>query len=174
MRQRARQRGQELVEFGITIILFMTIALGVITFGHAFMVANMITHAARDGARVGASWATRDTNSCGRLPSTITTAGASNPIETLVKNELRTVYADVASFNVSVCQGNTGSETCPPGVTVPDAPNCGSPTTPVVIVNVQGCVPFLMNIFALGTSCSGGARGFTVNRSVWFRDEKRG
>ena len=174
MRANRREAGQGLVELGIIVVLLLALTMGVVQFGHAFMVANMITHAARDGARLGASWATRDTNSCGRLPSTITTAGATNPIETLVKNELRTVYADVASFNVRICQGNTGSEVCPPGVTVPDAPNCGNPTTPVVIVNVQGCVPFLMNIFALGTPCSGGARGFTVNRSVWFRDEKRG
>ena len=46
--------------------------------------------------------------------------------------------------------------------------------TPVVIVNVQGCVPQLMNIFAGGTPHSGGSRGFTVGRSVWFRDERRG
>ena len=49
-----------------------------------------------------------------------------------------------------------------------------NPATPVVIVNVTGCVPYLMNIFALGTPCGGGARGFNVNRSVWFRDERRG
>src|SRR5205823_2626252 len=88
--------------------------------------------------------------------------------------EPRTVYADVSSFNVRVCQGNNRSEACPPGVSVPDAPSCENPTTPVVIVNVQGCVPYLMNMFALGTPYTGGGRGFTVNRSVWFRDEKRG
>src|SRR5947199_10674313 len=57
--RRRRQRGQELVELGVTIVLFMTIALGVLMFGHAFMVLNMVTHAARDGARLAASWADR-------------------------------------------------------------------------------------------------------------------
>ena len=59
MRQRRDQRGQELTELGITILL-MSVALGVIQFGSAWMVLNMVTHAARDGARVAASWVNRD------------------------------------------------------------------------------------------------------------------
>jgi Flp pilus assembly protein TadG len=55
MKQRRNQRGQGLVETGIILVLFMAIALGLLTFGHAFMVANMITHAARDGARLAAT-----------------------------------------------------------------------------------------------------------------------
>jgi hypothetical protein len=159
------------VELGIIIVLLLALTMGVVQFGHAFMVANMVTHAARDGARIGASWAARDTNTCGRLPSTVT--GPTGPIATTVLNEIATV-ASTAGFTVNVCQGNDGTQACPPGLAVPAPPNCGNPATPVVIVNVQGCVPYLMNIFALGTPCGGGARGFTVNRSVWFRDERRG
>ena len=171
MRSDRREKGQGLVELGIIIVLLLALTMGVVQFGHAFMVANMVTHAARDGARLGASWSTRVTNSCGALPSTAT--APTGPIATAVKNEIATV-ADATGFTVNVCQGNDGTQACPPGLTVPTAPNCGSPSTPVVIVNVTGCVPYLMNIFALGTPCGSGARGFNVNRSVWFRDEKRG
>src|SRR5262245_18608994 len=166
-----RRRGQAMIELGIVVIVFAMLSMGAVQFRHAFMVLNMITHAARDGAHTAASWAERDAGSCGRRPTAVTTAGAGNPVETAVRNEITSVYA--GSLNVSVCQGNDGTEACPTGVAVPDTPNCGSPSNPVVMVNVQGCVPYLLNILGLGTACSGGARGFTVNRTVWFRDEKR-
>ena len=50
----ANQRGQALAETGIAITLLLLLVMGVIEFGRAFMVANMITHAARDGARSAA------------------------------------------------------------------------------------------------------------------------
>ena len=54
---------------GITIVVFVAIAFGVVTFGHAFMAANMITHAARDEVRVAATWPQRGAQlgSYGRL-----------------------------------------------------------------------------------------------------------
>jgi TadE-like protein len=165
------RRGQAMIELGIVVVVFAMLTMGAVQFGYAFMVLNMITHAARDGAHTAASWAQRDGGSCGRLPALVTTSGGSNPVEQAVRTEINTVYA--GSLNVSVCQGNDGTETCPSGVTVPDSPNCGSPTNPVVMVNVRGCVPYLLNILNLGTVCDGGQRGFTVNRTVWFRDEKR-
>lgn len=174
MRRGSPKAGQGLVELGIIVVLLLALTMGVIQFGHAFMVANMITHSARDGARLAASWGTRVTGSCGTLPTTLTTSGASNPVESLVRSELATVVGSTSGFTIAVCQGDSGAQACPGSFTPPTAPNCGNPATPVVIVNVQGCVPYLMNIFGLGTPCSGGARGFTVNRSVWFRDEKRG
>ena len=166
-----RQRGQAMIELGVIVVVFVLLTMGAVQFGHAFMVVNMITHAARDGAHTAASWAEREAGSCGRLPAAVTTPGASNPVETAVRNEITTVYS--GSLNVRVCQGNDGTEACPSGVAVPDSPNCGTPANPVVMVNVSGCVPYLLNILGLGTPCADGQRGFTVNRTVWFRDEKR-
>jgi TadE-like protein len=171
MDPRPGRRGQAMIELGIVVVVFAMLTMGAVQFGYAFMVLNMITHAARDGAHTAASWAQRDAGSCGRLPSLVTTSGGSNPVEQAVRTAINTVYA--GSLNVSVCQGNDGTEACPSGVTVPDSPNCGSPANPVVMVNVRGCVPYLLNILNLGTVCDGGQRGFTVNRTVWFRDEKR-
>src|SRR5947208_15538743 len=51
-----RERGQALIETAISILLFLGVTLALVTFGHAFMVVNMITHAAQDGARLVATW----------------------------------------------------------------------------------------------------------------------
>src|ERR1041385_6939897 len=45
------QRGQALAEAAIGAIVTILLVAGVIEWGRAFMVANMITHAASDGAR---------------------------------------------------------------------------------------------------------------------------
>ena len=153
MRQ-ARVRGQAMVEASVVIVLFLGIALGLITFGHAFMVANMITHAARDGARVAATWTPR--GPCGRLDNTNAAA-----IQTMVQNEIRAVTPE--TFSVNISQNWT-----PPG----SAP-CGTPTTPTVQVNVQGCVPYVFPLLlprSIGYDC-GGKTGFRVDRTVVFHDE---
>jgi Flp pilus assembly protein TadG len=153
MKNRESQKGQELVEFGIIIVLFITLALGVITFGHAFMVANMITHAARDGARLAATWPTR--GACQRLDNANTDA-----IQTTVKNEIATVTG--TTFMVDVTQNPVQ----------PSGPPCTTSTTPLVVVTVTGCVPYVFPILpaGLGVNCNG-RKGFNVNRTVSFHDE---
>src|SRR2546426_5032563 len=153
MTKRESQRGQELVEFGIIIVLFITLALGVVTFGHAFMVANMITHAARDGARLAATWPTR--GACQRIDNTNTGA-----IQTTVKNEIATVTG--STFTVDVAQNPVQ----------PGGPPCTASTTPLVVVTVTGCVPYVFPILpaALGVDCNG-QKGFSVSRTVTFHDE---
>src|SRR5262249_40224175 len=102
-----RRPRQAMIALGSGVIGVSMLSRGAVQFGHAFMVLNMITHAARDGAHTAASWAERDAGSCGRLPTAVTTAGAGNPVETAVRNEITSVYA--GSLNVSVCQGNDGT-----------------------------------------------------------------
>ena len=149
------QRGQAVVETGIVIVLFLLLVGGVMQFGHAFMVANMITHAARDGARLAASWQSR--GGCGQLLNT-------SAIQTAVQNAIATVSAE--TFTVTVNQTPSVTATSPP---------CSAPgTTPSVTVNVTGCVPYIFNILNLGTPCGSGGRGFQVNRTVTFDDELRG
>jgi Flp pilus assembly protein TadG len=53
--RRTRTRGQALAELGIVIVLFVFIGLGIIEFGRAWMIINIATHAARDGARAAAA-----------------------------------------------------------------------------------------------------------------------
>ncbi len=146
-------RGQALIEFGIAVILFMTIALGVLMFGHAWMVTNMVTHAARDGARIAASWASR--GACQQITD-------DQPIKDAVNARIATVTA--VTFSVSVSQNPLVTSSSPP---------CAAPgATPTVAVNVNGCVPYLFNILGLGSAgCPG---GFQMNRTVSFADELRG
>jgi hypothetical protein len=46
-----RQRGQALAEMGMVITILVFLMMGIVEFGRAMMIANMITQAARDGAR---------------------------------------------------------------------------------------------------------------------------
>ena len=153
MRQRRSQRGQELVELAITIVLFATLALGVLMFGHAFMVVNMVTHAARDGARLASSWA--DRGACQQINS-------DTQIKQAVNDRIATVTA--VQFTVTVGQNPPVTSSSPP---------CANPgSTPSVTVNVNGCVPYLFNI--VGLSSGGCTGGFKVNRTVTFADDLRG
>jgi Flp pilus assembly protein TadG len=150
---RRAERGQAFVETAIVVLLFVGIATALVTFGHAFMAINMITHAARDGARLAATWPTR--GGCNKLDGT-NTAG----IQTLVQNEIASVVS--GSFSVDVRNNPFQVGTLP----------CATSTTPTVIVTVTGCVPYLFPILPanLGTDCNG-QKGFAVNRSAEFHDE---
>src|SRR5205823_1524085 len=51
---RRGRRGQALAELGIIIVLLVFLVMGIIEFGRAWMIGNMITQAARHGARAAA------------------------------------------------------------------------------------------------------------------------
>jgi TadE-like protein len=145
--------GQELVEFGIVVVLFMTLVLGVLMFGQAWMVLNAVTHAARDGARIAASWA--DRGACQQINSV-------DQIRQAVNDRIAAVTAQ--TFTVTVTQDPPNTAPSPP---------CDNPgSIPTVQVNVNGCIPYLFNVLGFGSAdCPG---GFTVNRTVTFPDELRG
>jgi Flp pilus assembly protein TadG len=115
---RRSERGQALVETGIVIVMFVTLVMGTIEFGRAWMVSNMITHAARDGARLGATWPTR-------------TAGAiSTSDKTTIQNQVQAEMANVL-----------GS---PTGLTATVSQTTG--TIPTVQVRVNGSVSYLFRL----------------------------
>src|SRR5262249_51552223 len=60
-RVRSRERGQAMAEMAIVAPLFILLLFGIIEFGRAWMISNMITHAARDGARAAAVLQNRGT-----------------------------------------------------------------------------------------------------------------
>lgn len=51
---RRGERGQALVEMGIVLMLLLTLMMGTVEFGRAWMISNMVTHAARNAARAAA------------------------------------------------------------------------------------------------------------------------
>ena len=124
--QRSRQRGQALVELGIVIVLIVTLAMGIIEFGRAFMIINMITNAAREGARVASVMqaSARDANNC------ITAAS-----KTTISNMVIAQVANVSSTS---------------GITVNTTQTCTG-TIPIVTVAVSGTVNYLFGLPGLGS-----------------------
>ena len=113
----------------------------------------MITHAARDGARLAATWPYR--GACNAITNY-------DSIKSTVKAEIGTVTG--GSFQVNVDQVPSQNGLTPP--------NCVNSTTPQVKVTVTGCVPYIFPILPsnLGQDCNG-QKGFTVNRVAYFHDE---
>ena len=50
---RNRRRGAALVEMALVLPVFVAVTLGIIEFGRAMMVSQLVTNAAREGARLG-------------------------------------------------------------------------------------------------------------------------
>jgi Flp pilus assembly protein TadG len=133
-----------MVELGITILLFLALSLGIVEFGRTLMIVNMITHAARDGARVAAVVPPSNRN-----PSTGTILNTS-AIQDRVHDMIAQVMgaAAASAFTVNVTQPTLSG-------------------IPMVSVNVAGQVPYLFGHFLFG------AADLSINRTVTFRDEGR-
>src|SRR5262249_59628214 len=89
-------RGQALVETGIVIVLLCTLVMGIIEFGRAFLIANMITNAAREGARAAAVWPSTQRDGGGHILDT-------TPIKRLTLDTL-TGTVDTSGVVVDVTQ----------------------------------------------------------------------
>jgi Flp pilus assembly protein TadG len=149
----ANQRGQAMTELAFVMVILVLVMMGIIEFGRAFMVANMITNAARDGARSAAALADGERGTCGSIsPSYAPIAGAAGT--GMVLSEISNVV-DPTGLSVTIAQA--------PSVVV--ASPCPTPgSVPTVEVTVSGSVPYIFNL--VGTH-------FSVNRSATFRDEGR-
>jgi Flp pilus assembly protein TadG len=123
LRRRDRARGQALAELGIVIVLFVFLGLGIIEFGRAWMIINMVTHAARDGARAAAALPPASRDSSGHIT-------AWGPIETSVENYI---------------QDNTGQTMTATGISTADVGG-----VPMVAVQVEGQVDWLFFHTPLG------------------------
>jgi len=108
-----------MAETGIVIVLFVFLVMGTIEFGRAWMVSNMITHAARDGARTASTWPTRTS---GTISSTDKTT-----IQNAVQTELTKVLGSPTGLTATVSQTTVG-------------------TIPVVQLRVNGAVSYLFRL----------------------------
>jgi len=117
---RHASRGQALVELGIIILVLVGLGMGIVEFGRMFMIVNVITHAARDGARAAAATPPSGRGSGG----TISNMGA---IQTQVLNQIATVTPS-GGFSVTVAQPSAGS----------------TGGIPMVTVSVSGAVPYVV------------------------------
>ena len=98
MIRRALQRnaGQNLVEFAIVAVLLLALVLGIVEFGRVWMTFQVVTNAAREGARLAA------------LPTGFTNAGA---VTAKVNAYLGSAGLDagLASISVNGVDGATGT-----------------------------------------------------------------
>jgi Flp pilus assembly protein TadG len=112
-----------MAELGIVIVLFVFLGLGIIEFGRAWMIVNIATHAARDGARAAAALPSAFRDASGYVNSWST-------IETAVENQI---------------QDNTGQTMTATGIA-----NADSGGVPMVALQVQGEVDWLFFHTPLG------------------------
>ncbi len=166
--RRDSQRGQALIETGIVVTLLVVIVLGIIEFGWVFFALQMITNAARDGARAAAALQNRGT--CGNILD-------SSSIGPLVTNELSGVAAVDGNAAAScgcgagvcvaqcVATAGGGAPTCS---AIPGAAPCPTYTgtdIPVVKVTVGG---HISDVFGLLRRTP-----YPFCRVMTFRDEGR-
>jgi Flp pilus assembly protein TadG len=118
------RRGQTLVELAIVIFTFVLLMLGIVELGRAFMIANVVTHATRDGARSAAVVPAAGRDASGRIldPS---------PIRQQVLGQIGNIMNN-GSMSVTIDQLGT----------IP----------PVVKVKVTGPVPLLFSLPGIGGS----------------------
>lgn len=138
-----RQRGQAMAEMGLVVLLFVVLTLGIIDFGRMLMVLNVITHAARDGARIAAL--TKNEKWTGGALTGADLAA----VQTRVRQQIATVMpqsqADAFSVTPSMVNGGAAGEEAS--------------------VRVQGSVPFIFSFPGLW----GGS--ITVDRTATYRFE---
>jgi hypothetical protein len=148
---RRDEGGQALAEMGIVVTLITFMALGIIEFGRAWMIANVVTNAARDGARAASTLPLADRIQGGSRAGEIDTA---SPDWVAIQQQIR---SDIASVYV---------DATPPQVIL-DTDVDPNSTVKMISVTIVDDVNWLF----LG-SMLGGSR-FHVQRSVTFRDEGR-
>jgi Flp pilus assembly protein TadG len=121
-------RGQALAELGIIIVLVLMLAMGIIEFGRMLMIANVITHAARDGARAAAVLPSSSRDSSGMITNT---SAIQSRVISHISNAVNT-----SGFSVNVSQ--------------PAASSTGG--IPMVTVQVTGSVPYVALFNLVGSS----------------------
>jgi Flp pilus assembly protein TadG len=167
MRRTRTQRGQATVETGLVIGLLVLVVLGIIELGWLFFAINMVTNAARDGARIASALQNRGT--CGNISDT-------SSIPPLVTGELGSIVnVDGSTSNGCTCSAGVcidqcksdvaGTVTCPAIPTAAPCPVFSATDIPVVRVTVAGHVADIFGIF--------GNQLYPFCRSVTFRDEGR-
>jgi Flp pilus assembly protein TadG len=141
-----RQRGQAIAEMGIVVLLFVVLTLGIIDFGRMLMVLNVITHAARDGARLAAL--TPDSQWTG-------TSLGGTPLTT-IRDRMRVQMATVLSDGDADSLANSATVT---------RTQSGSAVGEEAQVVITGEVPFLFSFPGLWGD------PITVDRTATYRFE---
>ena len=128
------ERGAELIEFALTLPILLLVVLGIIEFGFVFREYEVVTNAAREGARIAvlpaysSTEAARKDNATARMTAYLTNAGltASVPVGT----------CPLSSSSAGMCVGDPAAA----------ALSTGSVCTVTVQVNYPHPVTFVGGI----------------------------
>src|SRR5438094_8202112 len=81
---RTNQRGQTLVEMGLTVSLCVLLTLGIVEFGYIFMALNLITQATSAGARAASVHQMGSRSLCGRITDDSAITGATGIVRSQI------------------------------------------------------------------------------------------
>lgn len=125
------RRGTALVELALTLPIFIMVTLGIVEFGRAMMVAQLITNAAREGARLG-------------IIDGSTNAEVENSIQSFLAESANLQAADLTiAITVTPYTGN------------PDAGNEVGNALPRDLVSIYVSVPFDKVSYITGSYLNG-------------------
>src|SRR5216117_3391306 len=120
------QRGQTLVEMGLTVSLCVLLTLGIVEFGYIFMALNLITQATSAGARAASVHQMGSRSLCGKITDDSAITGATG----IVRSQIGSI-ATVPSGGVTVTQN-------PPPYTATPCQIFSGANIPLVIVTTTG------------------------------------
>jgi Flp pilus assembly protein TadG len=107
---RRSESGAEIIEFALTLPLLLLVVLGIIEFGFVFQQYEVVTNAAREGARIaslftyGPTAATRVSNATARVNQYLTAGGLST---------VGTTVCIGPATDDTTCDGTTSTSTLP-------------------------------------------------------------
>ena len=151
---RTNQRGQTLVEMGLTVSLCVLLTLGIVEFGYIFMALNLITQATSAGARAASVHQMGSRSLCGKITDKSAIVGAGTGTPGLVRSQISSI-ATVSQVTL---------DQVPAPNTVTPCQTFSGATIPLVIVTTTGTIPDVFGLF-------GSTVSFT--RTAQFRDEAR-
>jgi Flp pilus assembly protein TadG len=132
-RLRRSESGAELIEFALTLPLLLLVVLGIIEFGFVFQQYEVVTNAAREGARIAAL------NTYGPTPATRVTNAKDRVRQYLIAGGLDANAA-------TICVGPDGG--CDGAVT--PSPITGGAGTPTCVLTIQVKVEYAHPILFVG------------------------
>jgi Flp pilus assembly protein TadG len=163
---RRRTRGQSLVEFALSLPVFMLILFGLVDGARYVFVSNAVSNAAREGARrasVEASWIAKANTSCGAVGGPVCPADATTlrtHVLTAANLEM-SPFGSVTNLYIS-CDGST-----PPTGQWTSGTACTSFTASGDIVSVRvtyswsAMTPIISSI--MGNLTATGAASMSIN-----------
>jgi Flp pilus assembly protein TadG len=99
---RTKRRGSAIVEFAVIAPLFVLLIFAMIEFGRMIMVKQILTNAAREGARLAVVSGTTDQNVLDKVSTYMTNAGIGSTTQTVSPSLTSAETGDSITVTVSV------------------------------------------------------------------------